>query len=73
MTASSMTMVAAAMTPWAELVAQAGAGPDLEDYLKARNMNRTATLALMGTDEATFRKNVVAPYTAGYKDGAGNA
>ncbi|CAE7502066.1 unnamed protein product, partial [Symbiodinium pilosum] len=55
-----------------DLIAQAGAGPELDAYLQARNIHRTATLAVMGADLDQFKKAVVAPWAAGYTDSARN-
>ena len=56
-----------------DLIAQAGAGPELDAYLQARNIHRTATLAVMGADLDQFKKAVVAPWAAGYTDSAPQA
>ena len=53
--------MAGALIKWP--IAQSGAGPDLDAYLQARNINRTATLAFMGADLDQFKK--------GYTDSAG--
>ena len=71
--ASTLPTVAGAMIKWPDLIAQSGAGPDLDAYLQARNINRTATLALTGADLDQFKKAVVAPWAAGYTDSAGVA
>ena len=46
--ATTLPTVAGALIKWPDLVAQSGAGPELDAYLQARNINRTATLALHG-------------------------
>ena len=66
--ASTLPTVAGALIKWPDLIAQSGA---LDAYLQARNINRTATLALMGADLGQFKKAVVAPWAAGYTDSAG--
>ena len=48
--ASTLSTVAGALIKWPDLIAQSGAGPELDAYLQAQNINRTATLALMGAD-----------------------
>ena len=40
---------------------QANVGPDLLAYLKARSLDRTATLALVANDEAKYVKAIVEP------------
>ena len=44
---SAPVLVSASLTPFEELAAAAGAGPDMLSYLEARSLNRTATLALV--------------------------
>ena len=53
------------MTPFADLAAAAGAGPQLTAYLAARNLHRTATLALIATALPEFEDRVVRPFLEG--------
>ena len=68
---SALSTGAGALIKWDDLVAQSGAGPELDAYLKARNISRTATLAFMGADIEKFKAVVVTPWAAGYTDPAG--
>ena len=55
------------------LAAEAGAGEVVLNYLRARGLARTATLALVEPTEARFRATVIDPLVAGYVDAATNA
>ena len=55
------------------LATEAGAGEVVLNYLRARGLARTATLALVEPTEARFRATVVDPLMAGYVDSATNA
>eukprot|EP00439_Symbiodinium_sp_Y106_P018097 s6942_g2.t1 len=65
------------LTPFADLAAAAGAGPDMLEYLEARSLNRTATLGLgRGSRLATVEKDRSSrsgprpgPTTAGHPGG----
>ena len=54
-----------AIAPFAQLAAEANVGPDLLDYLKARSLDRTATLALVASDEAEYIRAIVEPFING--------
>ena len=54
------TLASSMMTPFA-----AGAGPQLTAYLAARNLHRTATLALIATALLEFEDRVVRPFLEG--------
>ena len=70
--AATLPTAAGALIKWSDLVAQSGAGPELDAYLQARNINRTATLALMGVNLEQFKKAVVTPWASGYTDASGH-
>ena len=55
---------ASAMIDFADLAAQA-AGPDVLAYLKARGIDRTATLALIASAEDAFIRAVADPFVNG--------
>ena len=59
------TLASSMMTPFADLAAAAGAGPQLTAYLAARNLHRTATLALIATALPEFEDRVVRPFLEG--------
>ena len=59
------TLASSMMTPFADLAAAAGAGPQLTAYLAARNLHRTATLALIATALPEFEGRVVRPFLEG--------
>ena len=44
---ASTPLIAAAMADFADVAKAAGAGPDMLEYLEARSLHRTATLALV--------------------------
>ena len=53
------------MIAFADLARQAGAGPPLVDYLTAKGLDRTATLALIVDNVPDLVRQVVEPFTAG--------
>ena len=59
------TLASSMMTPFADLAAAAGAGPQLTAYLAARNLHRTATLALIATALPEFEDRVVRLFLEG--------
>ena len=66
---SSTPTAASAMIDFADLAAQAAAGPDVLAYLKARGIDRTATLALIASVEDAFIRVVADPFVNGHKVG----
>ena len=53
-----------------QLAAEAGAGPAVVDYLKARSLYHIPTLALVAGSEDEFERRLFGPYKAGFvKDG----
>ena len=63
--AAAPTLASSLMTPFADLAAAAGAGPQLIAYLAARNLHRTATLALIANTWPEFEDRVVRPFVDG--------
>ena len=61
----TLAMAASSMIAFADLARQAGAGPPLVDYLTAKGLDRTATLALIVDNVADLVRQVVEPFTAG--------
>ena len=66
---SSTPTAASAMIDLADLAAQAAAGPDVLAYLKARGIDRTATLALIASAEDAFIRAVADPFVNGHAVG----
>ena len=60
---------ASAMIDFADLAAQAAAGPNVLAYLKARGIDRTATLALIASAEDVFIRAVADPFVNGHAVG----
>ena len=57
------------MINFADLAAQAAAGPDVLAYLKARGIDRTATLVLIASAEDVFIRAVADPFVNGHAMG----
>ena len=55
--------------PLSELASQAGAGPIITEYLEARGIVTSPTLALIATDRESFVAQVVRPLMDGFKKG----
>lgn len=55
--------------PLADLAASAGAGQAITDYLEARGIRTTPTLALIAQDRDTFISQIVRPLLDGYQKG----
>ena len=55
--------------PFADLAAQAGAGPVVVKYLTMRSMNHVATLALVADNVENLQKYVVQPLVDGFQEG----
>ena len=53
-----------------DLANQAGAGSVIVEYLEARGIKTTPTLALIATDRDSFQAQVVQPLLDGYRKGA---
>ena len=62
---STPATAASSMIAFADLARQAGAGPPLVDYLTAKGLDRTATLALIVDNVPDLVHQVVEPFTAG--------
>ena len=62
---------AAQMITFDQLTTNAGAGPDIVQYLKARSLDRVATLALIADSAENMDRHVIAPFIAGHTDAAG--
>ncbi|CAE7595796.1 unnamed protein product [Symbiodinium sp. CCMP2592] len=58
-------LVADVLTDFDDLATSAGAGPDLVEYLKARSLNRTATLALVADEWSDVDARVFQPFRDG--------
>ncbi|CAE7559110.1 unnamed protein product [Symbiodinium sp. CCMP2592] len=58
-------LVADALTDFDDLATSAGAGPDLVEYLRARSLNRTATLALVADEWSDVDARVFQPFRDG--------
>ena len=52
-----------------ELAQNAGAGPQITEYLEARGIRTTPTLALISNDRKTFLAQIVQPLLDGYQKG----
>ena len=57
------------MIDFADLAAEAAAGPDVLAYLKARGIDRTATLVLIASAEDAFIQAVAVPFVNGHDVG----
>ena len=62
------TLASSMMTPFADLAAAAAAGPQLTAYLAARNLHRTATLALIATALPEFEEPRRPAFLGGGRD-----
>ena len=54
----------------AELANNAGAGPQITEYLEARGIRTTPTLALISNDREAFIAQIVRPLLDGYQKGS---
>ena len=65
-TMASTPLIAAAMADFADVAKAAGAGPDMLEYLEARSLHRTATLALVADTWDDVDKKVFRPFADGF-------
>ena len=63
---ASPPLIAAAMADFADVAKAAGAGPDMLEYLEARSLHRTATLALVADTWDDVDKKVFRPFADGF-------
>ena len=63
---ASPPFIAAAMADFADVAKAAGAGPDMLEYLEARSLHRTATLALVADTWDDVDKKVFRPFADGF-------
>ena len=63
---ASPPLIAAAMADCADVAKAAGAGPDMLEYLEARSLHRTATLALVADTWDDVDKKVFRPFADGF-------
>ena len=68
---ASSSTAAATVIAFDKLARQTGASADIVNYLTARNMNRTPTLALLAADEGAFVRAVVEPLLNQFTDASG--
>ena len=65
-TMASTPLIAAAMADFADVAKASGAGPDMLEYLEARSLHRTATLALVADTWDDVDKKVFRPFADGF-------
>ncbi|CAE7240592.1 unnamed protein product, partial [Symbiodinium sp. CCMP2592] len=63
--AMALPTVAASMVQLDDLLAAAGANDSIKDYIKARKITTTPTLALIAKDVERFTTHIIHPYIAG--------
>ena len=62
---AALPTVAASMVSLGDLLATAGADDSIRDYIKARRINTTPTLALIAKDVEQFTTQVIHPFING--------
>ena len=62
---AAASTVAAQMVPLGELFNQAGAGEGIKQYLAAKKISTTPTLALIARNAEEFTTIIIAPFLAG--------